>query len=96
MYNNMEVKKMVDYPTILTRKYPGQEWVLNGDSYEGLTWLSETEKPSKEELDALWEEVQAEIAAEAQAKLDAKASAVAKLEALGLTVEEIQEAFGIK
>ena len=86
---------MADYATILTRKYPGQEWVLNGDSYEGLTWLSESEKPSQEELDGLWETVQQEIADEAQAKLDAKASAIAKLEALGLTVEEIQEAFGI-
>lgn len=86
---------MADYATILTRKYPGQEWVLNGDSYEGLTWLSDTDKPSKAELDGQWETVQQEIADEAQAKLDAKASAVAKLEALGLTVEEIQEAFGL-
>ena len=87
---------MADYATILTRKYPGQEWVLNGDSYEGLTWLSETDKPSKADLDGLWETVQAEIAAEAQAKVDAKASAVSKLEALGLTVDEIKEAFGIE
>lgn len=86
---------MVDYPTILTRKYPGQEWVLNGDTYEGLEWLSDTPKPSQEELDGLWETVQEEIEAEKQAKIDAKASAVAKLEALGLTVDEIQEAFGI-
>jgi len=86
---------MVDYPTILTRKYPGQEWVLNGDAYEGLEWLSDTPKPLQEELDGLWETVQEEIEAEKQAKIDAKASAVAKLEALGLTVEEIQEAFGI-
>lgn len=86
---------MADYATILTRKYPGQEWVLNGDSYEGLTWLSDTAKPSKAELDGQWETVQSEIAAETQAKVDAKASAIAKLEALGLTVEEIQEAFGI-
>lgn len=86
---------MVDYPTILTRKYPGQEWVLNGDTYEGLEWLSDTPKPSQEDLDGLWETVQEEIEAEKQAKIDAKASAVAKLEALGLTVEEIQEAFGI-
>lgn len=86
---------MADYATILTRKYPGQEWVLSGDTYEGLTWISDTEKPSQEELDGLWETVQSEIAAEEQAKADAKASAIAKLEALGLTVEEIQEAFGI-
>lgn len=87
---------MVDYPTILTRKYPGQEWVLNGDNYEGLNWISDTPKPSQEELDGLWDEVVAEIEAEKQAKVDAKASAVAKLEALGLSVDEIKEAFGLE
>ena len=87
---------MVDYPTILTRKYPGQEWVLNGDEYAGLNWISDTPKPSQEELDGLWDEVVAEIEAEKQAKIDAKASAVAKLEALGLSVDEIQEAFGLE
>jgi hypothetical protein len=87
---------MVDYPTILTRKYPGQEWVLNGDDYEGLSWISDTPKPSQEELDGLWDEVVAEIEAEKQAKVDAKASAVAKLEALGLSVDEIKEAFGLE
>lgn len=86
----------MDYAQILTRKYPGQEWTLNGDKYTGLTWLSDTPKPKKAELDALWEEVQAEIAAEAQAKLDAKASAVEKLKKLGLTVEEVQVAFGLE
>jgi len=87
---------MVDYPTILTRKYPGQEWVLNGDEYAGLSWISDTPKPSQEELDGLWDEVVAEIEAEKQAKIDAKASAVAKLEALGLSVDEIKEAFGLE
>lgn len=87
---------MIDYPTILTRRYPGKEWVLNGDEYEGLDWVSDTPKPTKEELDELWDEVVAEIEAEKQAKVDAKSSAVSKLEALGLTVEEIKEAFGLK
>ena len=87
---------MIDYPTILTRRYPGKEWVLNGDEYEGLDWISDTTKPTKEELDGLWDEVLAEIEAEKQAKIDAKSSAVSKLEALGLTVEEIKEAFGLE
>jgi hypothetical protein len=52
---------MVDYPTILTRKYPGQDWTLDGDAYEGLTWISDTPKPSQEELDGLWETVLSEI-----------------------------------
>ena len=85
----------MDIATILIKKYSGQEWVLNGDSYEGLTWLSESPKPSEEELGDLWSEVQAEVAVEEQSKIDAKASAISKLQALGLTVEEVQVAFGL-
>ena len=86
----------MDYAQILTRKYPGKEWTLNGDKYSGLTWLSDTPKPKKADLDVMWPEVQAEIAAEQQARVDAKASAISKLEALGLTVDEIKEAFGLE
>jgi len=85
----------MDIATILTRKYAGKEWNLDGDDYSGLTWLSDSKKPTKKALEALWPEVEAEIAAEAQAKIDAKASAIAKLEALGLTVDEVQVAFGL-
>ena len=85
----------MDIANILTRRYAGTEWTLNGDSYTGLTWLSDTPKPTKKTLEGLWADVQAEIAAEAQAKVDAKASAVAKLQALGLTVDEVQVAFGL-
>ena len=85
----------MDIPQILTSKFAGAEWTLDGDDYTGLTWLSDTPKPTEAELENLWEEVQADIAAEAQAKLDAKASAVEKLKALGLTVEEVQVAFGL-
>ncbi len=86
----------MDIATILTRRYAGSEWTLDGDDYTGLTWLSDTAKPTKSALEKLWAEVQQEIADEAQAKLDAKASAIAKLEALGLTVEEVSVAFGLE
>jgi hypothetical protein len=85
----------MDYAIILTTKYKNSEWVLDGDEYQGLTWLSKTPKPTQEELEDLWDEVQAEVAAKAQANIDAKASAIAKLEALGLTVEEVEVAFGL-
>lgn len=86
----------MDIAVILTRRYPDTLWELNGDDYAGLTWLSDTPKPSKKTLEGLWAEVQAEIAEERQAKEDARASAVAKLEALGLTVDEVQAAFGLE
>lgn len=76
---------MIDYTLILTHKYQGSQWVLNGEDYDGLEWLSDSPKPSKATLDALWEETQAYYTSKAQAKIDAKA---ALLERLGITAEE--------
>ena len=85
----------MDITQILSRKFAGSEWTLSGDAYEGLDWLSDTFKPTQSALEELWPIVQAEIAAEAQAKLDVRASAIAKLQALGLTVDEVLVAFGL-
>ena len=82
--------------TLLAYNYSGSEWILNGDDYAGLTWLSETPKPTKKQLESQWEEVQAKIAAEEKRKIDAKASAIEKLAALGLTPEEVKVAFGLE
>jgi hypothetical protein len=85
----------MDIAIILTLKYAGSECTLNGYSYEGLTWLSDTPKPTEKQLADLWPSVQAELQANAQAKIDAKASAISKLRALGLTVDEVEAAFGL-
>ena len=85
----------MDIGKILSRRYPEAEWTLNGDDYAGLTWLSGTAKPTEAALSKVWASVQDEIAAEAQARLDAKASTIDKLKALGLTVEEVNVAFGL-
>jgi hypothetical protein len=85
----------MDIPAILVSKYPGSEWVLNGEDYAGLTWLSDTTKPTEKQLSDFWPSVQSELAAKAQARIDAKASAISKLQALGLTVQEVEVAFGL-
>ena len=82
---------MIDYTTILSRRYVGKEWTLNGDSYDGLTWLSKSKKPTQAELDALWADVQAEIASEVSAKAAARE---ALLDRLGITAEEAQLLLG--
>jgi hypothetical protein len=48
----------MDIANILTDKYPDTVWSLNGDDYEGLTWLDDSPKPTKKALEALWPEVQ--------------------------------------
>jgi hypothetical protein len=55
---------MIDYAQILSINYAGSIWTLNGDSYDGLTWLSDTPKPTQTELDALWLPTQDEQAKE--------------------------------
>ena len=82
---------MSDYAAILTRRYAGKQWTLDGDDYTGLTWLDDSAKPTKAKLDGLWAEVQQEIADEKIAKAEAKASALAKL---GLTADEAAALFG--
>ena len=49
---------MIDYAAVLTANYPDALWTLDGDNYDGLTWLSDTPKPTQEELDAAWPQVQ--------------------------------------
>jgi hypothetical protein len=82
---------MIDYTAILSRRYKGKEWTLEGDEYTGLTWLSDGTKPSKSVLDGLWDSVQQEIADEPAAKLAAKQ---AVLDKLGLTADEVTALFG--
>jgi hypothetical protein len=58
----------MDIVMILTRRYPGAEWSLDGNSYSGLTWLSEGKKPTKKSLEAEWAQVEYEVAYEAVQK----------------------------
>ena len=73
---------MIDYSAILKRRYQKEFWILNGDDYTGLNWLSGTDKPSKATLDGLWESVQSEIAKQ-------QADKQAVLTKLGLTADEV-------
>lgn len=61
----------VDYPAVLVAKYPGTQWTMNGDEYDGLNWLDASPKPTQAELDALWPQVQYDnqVAAVEQARL---------------------------
>ena len=42
---------MIDLTKPLFALYPTAKWTLNGDTYDGITWLSEDiSKPTEEEL----------------------------------------------
>jgi len=87
---------MITTPQAVASLRPGVEWSMNGDDVEGIIWHTEGVEPLTSA------EVAAEIARLEQAEIDAaaareaaKASALAKLEALGLTAEEAQAIAGI-
>lgn len=87
---------MIDAAQAVASLRPNIEWTMNGDDVEGIIWHTEGVEP------LTTAEVQAEVKrlekAAAQAVADreaAKASALAKLEALGLTTEEAQAIAGI-
>jgi hypothetical protein len=75
----------IDYIKILSTKYAADEWTFDGDNYSGLTWLSDTPKPSQKTLDDLWPEVQAQLLADKENKAAQKQ---ALLDRLGITADE--------
>lgn len=54
----------MDIAKIIARRYPSAEWTLDRNEYSGITWLSDTPKPTLEELQAQWEAVEFEIEVE--------------------------------
>lgn len=51
----------IDYTKILIAYYPTAKWFMNGDSYDGITWISPLPKPTQEELDAYWVPLQEQM-----------------------------------
>jgi hypothetical protein len=45
---------MTNYAAVLIANYVGAQWNIDGETYEGLTWLDSTPKPTQAELDAQW------------------------------------------
>jgi len=74
---------------------PGAEWSMNGDDVENIIWHTEGVEPlTAKEVAAEVKRLEKAAADEAAAKDAAKASALAKLEALGLTADEAQAIAG--
>jgi hypothetical protein len=81
MYKNYE---------ILNRLCPGVEWSSNGIGYEAIDWLGKEPAVTKEQFDAAVTDLpklKEQEAADAVAK---KATAEAKLAALGLTPDDLR------
>ena len=63
--------------------------------HDFISWDGPDPQPTQEELEVAWVEAQQVADAAATAKANRLASIKSKLEAMGLTTEEVQDAFGI-
>ena len=64
---------MINYSTILIFNYPNTQWAINNDcDYETLEWHDSSPKPTKDELDALWQTTLDTINANAYKELRAR------------------------
>jgi DNA-binding NarL/FixJ family response regulator len=76
----------MDYSIALTYLVPNAQWALDGNDYTNIQWFSEDiAKPTDASLKTAYGKA---ISAQ-EAKVTARASALAKLAELGLTQEEI-------
>ena len=69
---------------------PNAEFTINDNNVDKITWHNGTTPISKEDIKAMITVVEEEIADAAAKKITDKASANAKLKALGLTDDEIE------
>jgi hypothetical protein len=85
---------IIDKATAISSLVEGAEYVLNNDT--GIvTWINPTSSPVTDaQIDAELIRLQAKFITDQQARATAKASALAKLTALGLTQDEVKALIG--
>ena len=76
---------MTNIAFTLTHSHPGEEWTLDGDDYSGLTWLSDTPKPTEQELIHAYPLAVKAVAVKEKARVKALADARAFALSLGFT-----------
>jgi len=76
---------MTDIAFTLTHSHPAAEWTLDGDDYAGLTWLSDTPKPTEQELIDAYPLAVKAVADKEEARLKALSDARAFALSLGFT-----------
>ena len=76
---------MIDIVFTLTHFHPGAEWTLKGDDYAGLTWLSDTPKPTEQEITDAYPLAVKAVAAKEKARIKALSDARTFALSLGFT-----------
>jgi hypothetical protein len=76
---------MIDIAFTLAHSHPDAEWTLDGDDYAGLTWLSDTPKPTEQQITDAYPLAVKAVADKEKARLKALADARAFALSLGFT-----------
>jgi len=76
---------MTDIAFTLTHSHPGSEWILDGDDYAGLTWLSDTPKPTEQEITDAYPLAVKAVASKEKARVKALTDARTHALSLGFT-----------
>lgn len=87
------MENKIDYLSILDKKFKDKEWSINGFRYEDIQWFSDTPKPTKKEMDALWDEVMKEVKSDRESTITEQDLILSKLESVGLDLDEIVRVF---
>lgn len=81
--NQLEISKA------LSKLDPNAEFSFSDTDLDSLIWISTNSKPTKQQIEATHKTIIDQQNAESETKAAARASALAKLAALGLTESEI-------
>ena len=52
----------VDYGEVMHKFYAGRQYGVRGPNYEDITWLEDVAKPTRAELETLWEQIKHDVA----------------------------------
>ena len=88
----MDINHCIDHLGLNRNTY---RLTQSNQPHEFISWDGPDPQPTQEELQVAWVEAQQVADAAATAKVNRLASVKSKLEALGLTTEEVQDAFGL-
>jgi len=75
---------------VLTMLLPQGGWIISGDDFNGITWVDDRPRCTKTQFEAGFAQYDAWKAEQDAEKAAAKAAAEAKLEALGLSADNLK------
>jgi len=84
------MSEYIDLAKCILQIDPAAQFSINANDYEQINWFSEGQVPAKVDLIAVWPQVLANEQAKKDEAIAKKTAAIAKLEALGLDLDDLK------